>query len=135
MLDYAGGKMDWLSFDLPHEGAAELVGSRVLRDVPTCATDDTLGGAREAAAGHAGGLTAVTNGGHVVLGSVRPGTDGDDTAPVREAMREGPATVRPSQEVGDLEERLDPGGTILVTRSDGVLVGAFVVPGDGDGRS
>lgn len=80
-------------------------------------------------AGHPGGLTAVTSGDRVVLGSVRPGAG-------RRRHRAGaggdaggsPATVRPSEEVEDLEERSDD-ATILVTRSDGGLVGGFVADG------
>jgi CBS domain-containing protein len=69
VYDYAGGKMDWLSHDLPYEGEAELVSRRLHRDVPTAAPDDLVGPARKAALDHPAGRAVVTTDDGIVLGA------------------------------------------------------------------
>ncbi|MDQ4131381.1 MAG: hypothetical protein M3133_10425, partial [Actinomycetota bacterium] len=53
--------------------------------------------------------------------------EADPDAPVEDVMREGPSTVRPSEEVEALLKRMQDADseTVVVTRSDGTLLGLF----------
>lgn len=121
------GKADWLAFGLPCEGEAEFIADLVV-DVPTCAPGDRLTSVRAALATSPLGTVVVVDAGGVVLGrlGVAALDAGDDTL-VEELMGEGPATVRPSEEAGPLRERMRRAGVeaVIVTRSDGILVGGF----------
>lgn len=71
-------------------------------------------------------MCAVTNEANIVLGRVRwrDLPDGDNL-PVQAFMQPGPATVRTTEELEPLVERMKKAGvkTILVTASKGTLVG------------
>lgn len=132
--DYAGGKMDWLSFGLPYEGEADLV-IKHLREVPSVRSDATVADARARFSEEPSGVVAVVNEHDVVLGALRPANlEPDGATPVSAVMREGPTTVRPSEEAGALAHRMEHAGTgvVLVTRSDGTLLGAFTTEADRD---
>ena len=125
-VDYVGGKMDWLAFDLPWEGSARLVGRELDRDAPTCTLSEKVSEVRTRLA--LSEFCVVTFDSGVVAGSV----DGDAVreggdALVGAVMTPGPPTVRPSEEAAPLDERMQKKGIaqIIVTRSDGRLVGVY----------
>jgi CBS domain-containing protein len=128
---YTPGKADWFASGLPREGefaAVPRVGDAARRDAPTCGLDERVGEVRERV--RAAGWTScvVVNQERVVLGLVRTrGLDGDPTVPVEAVMHAAPRTYRPNvlfERPLDYmrEHRLD---SVLVTTSDGVLVGAL----------
>ncbi|WP_117208113.1 rhodanese-like domain-containing protein [Allorhizocola rhizosphaerae] len=127
VYDYAGGKMDWLSFGLPFDGNADLVGNHLDRDVPTCPTDTTLAALRERL-GREAQLCVVTDD-HILQGILTHDAlhhqPGELTA--EQAMTFGVSTVRPSEEVKDLNERMRRRRVALaiVTSSDGRLLGTY----------
>ena len=67
-VDYAGGKMDWLSFDLPWDGSAWLVSRDLDRDPPTCGLDERMGDLRARVS--SSGLCVVVFDSGVVAGSL-----------------------------------------------------------------
>lgn len=126
--DYVGGKSDWLSFDLPYEGETVLVGSVLQRDVPTAERTERLVDARDRVAEAPAGILVVLADG-VVNGVVRrrhlEGAGASMT--VEDVMEVGVTTVRPAEDVEELEHRMGHANVraITVTRSDGSLVGIF----------
>jgi CBS domain-containing protein len=135
--DYAPGKMDWLAFDLPFEGEATLAGAAAVRDLPTCSEDEPVAALSDRLDGSPIGRVVVVNEPGVVLGVVtaKAARERPD-ARVADVLREGPTTVRPSEELDALRHRMDHAGTsaVLVTRQDGVLVGAVLADDAGDGH-
>jgi rhodanese-related sulfurtransferase len=126
--DYVAGKADWLAFGLPFEGTAQLVGKHLVRDVATCGLGDRLGQVRDVLDASPFGTVIVLNGERVVIGRLtRKALEADDGAPVEQLMREGPTTVRPSEELGPLVERMRNADVdaLIVTSSDGRLLGIF----------
>jgi CBS domain-containing protein len=127
IFDYAAGKADWGAAGLPLEGGA---GPRALeharRDTPTCAIDEPLQEVRERVAASGWDTCVVVDGRGVVIGRLgRRALGREDAQTVRDAMREGPRTFRPSVLLGALVGWMRSRGltTALVTRSDGTLVG------------
>lgn len=124
--DYVAGKADWLAFGRPYEGSARLAGTAVTTEVATCSFRDRLGDVRESLEGSPFGTLVALNGEGVVMGRLgRAALAEDDDVPVEALMREGPTTVRPSEELGPLVERMRRADVdaVLVTRSDGRLLG------------
>lgn len=124
--DYAAGKADWLAFGLPHEGTAQLISGLISDDVPRCEPSESLGAVRPRLTASRFGMVVVTSPDGVVLGRLdRDALDADSHTTVDHAMREGPTTVRPSEDAGELAARMRDAGIdgVLVTRSDGTLVG------------
>lgn len=125
-VDYVGGKLDWLAFDLPWEGSASLVGSEVDRDVTTCPIGEKIGNIRTQL--RSSGVCVVVFDSGVVAGSLDDDAlRADDDALVEAVMNAGPKTVRPSEEAPALAERMQRKGIphIIVTRPDGRLVGVY----------
>lgn len=123
--DYVAGKQDWLAFALPYEGHAALAGDH-LTDVATCSLDDRLGDIADQLDASRFGTLVVLNADGIVLGRLnREALDADRDRPVTEFMREGPTTVRPSEDLQPLVERMGHAevDAVLVTRSDGRLLG------------
>jgi hypothetical protein len=132
VYDYVAGKMDWLSFALPHEGQALLAGDVALRDAPTCWPEEAAGALRARLGQAGGGFCVVTTPAGVVLGVVQDRLEeAPDQATAEEIMDFGITTVRPSEEVGPLVERMRTAGVeaILLTRSDGTLYGLLAHDG------
>ncbi|NJP90244.1 hypothetical protein HCN51_12425 [Nonomuraea sp. FMUSA5-5] len=135
VYDYGVGKMDWLSADLPYDGHAALVSRNLRRDPVTASLDDALDTLTERIIADPAGMAVVVDGDDVVQGVIGSrelkGADLDGTA--ERVMRVGATTVRPSEEVGPLVERMDRAKVdhVVVTQVDGTLVGLF---GLGDTR-
>ncbi|MGH3440820.1 MAG: CBS domain-containing protein [Nitriliruptorales bacterium] len=124
--DYVAGKADWLAFGLPHEGHAILAGDHLTTDVATCSVDDRLATVAADLDASRYGMLVVLDAHDVVMGRLnRSALDGDDDQPVTQVMHEGPTTIRPSEEVPPLLERMRnvDVDAVLVTRSDGTLLG------------
>lgn len=126
--DYVGGKSDWLSFDLPYEGEIVLVSSVLQRDVPTAERSERLADAADRMAEAPAGMLVVLADG-LVNGVVRRRhvEGADPSLTVEDVMDVGVTTVRPAEEVEELEHRMGHANVraITVTRSDGSLVGIF----------
>ena len=129
VYDYTDGKADWLAADLPFDGHAQLVGRLARRQVPTVTGDGTVAAALEQIEAVGFGPVVVLNPAGIVLGALRREQleqAGADT-PVAGLVQFGITTVRPSEQVADLVRRMGRRGVsrVLVTRSDGTLVGLF----------
>jgi CBS domain-containing protein len=141
VYDYEAGKADWGSFGLPFDGLANSstrVASVAASEVPTCRLDELVA---DVAARLRDGwdICVVTNDADIVLGMLGRGAlrSGQRTK-VESAMTSGPSTIRPSARLDGIRKRMhDENLTrIIVTRSDGVLLGVLrvedfeSVPGD-----
>jgi rhodanese-related sulfurtransferase len=127
VFDYAAGKMDWLSADLPYDGEAALV-SRIVRHDPVIASaGDAVSGVEPRVVADPAGVAVVVGEQDVVLGVIGDqelkGVSADTRA--EQIMRVEVPTVRPSEEIGALRDRMDRGGLaeVVVTMPDGRLVG------------
>jgi rhodanese-related sulfurtransferase/CBS domain-containing protein len=128
VYDYVAGKMDWLSYGLPHEGAAVLAGDLVHRDIPTCHVHERLADVRATVADGPWHVCVVLDD-DVVQGVVQvQALEGPSGATVEEVMRFGITTVRPSEDAAVLAERMRHAhvNAILVTRSDAHLLGLLL---------
>ncbi|MFC4112467.1 rhodanese-like domain-containing protein [Nonomuraea zeae] len=136
VYDYALGKTDWLAAGLPYEGEATLVSRTVRRDPVTAALGDRLDELAERIVADPAGLAVVVDEDDVVQGVIgSPELKGADLdGPAERAMRVGVTTVRPSEQLEPLVQRMDRAKVdhVVVTRADGTLVGLF---GLGDVRS
>jgi Mg/Co/Ni transporter MgtE len=128
VADYAAGKMDWLAFALPYEGEARLAGSAVDRDVATCGMEERVAAVVARVGDAAAPRCVVLSDAGVVMGTVgEHALDAHPDTLVADAMRFGVTTVRPSEELDALRTRMRDRGvdSVLVTRSDGTLVGVL----------
>ena len=128
VYDYAAGKADWGSFALPLEGTADS-STRVFHVaetiVPTCQLDESVS---DVAARLPDGwdISIAINEENIVLGTLgRSALHSKRQSAVEDAMTAGPSTIRPSARLDDIATRMrDQNLTrIIVTRSDGVLLG------------
>src|SRR5215208_5399576 len=88
-IDYAGGKMDWLSFDLPWEGSAWLVSNELDRTAPTCTIGENVRDVRGRFS--QSDLCVVLFDDGVVAGALgRNAMRVQDDQPVERVMHEGP---------------------------------------------
>ncbi len=128
---YTPGKDGWLASDLPTEGhdAATLrAGDVADRDTPTCGLHDRLGDVRDRLQATGGTSCIVVDDQRVILGRIRSESlDGDAEQTVEAVMEAGPTTVRPSEPLEALVERMRKRrvGSIIVSTADGVLVGVL----------
>ncbi|MCA1687793.1 MAG: CBS domain-containing protein [Actinobacteria bacterium] len=129
VYDYVPGKADWFASGLPKEGklaSVPTIGDVAWRDVPTCAPAEKVKNARDRVRAAGWNRCVVVNKERVVLGLLREKElSSDPEATVEETMRNGPATFRPNEPVGNMLERMREreARTVLVTTSDGRLVG------------
>ena len=130
--DYAGGKEDWLDYGLPREGAlaaVALAGDLARDDVPTCGLAESLDEVRRRIASP-WETCLVVDEKRVLLGQVgRRALRESSAATAGDAMMEGPSTVRPSEPVEALRERMRAQDLTMVpvTTPDGRLLGALRV--------
>ena len=128
---YTPGKDGWLAMGLPTEGpdaATPRAGEVADRDALTCAVHDRLGDVRDRL--RAAGETAciVVDDQRVILGRVRgESLKSDPEQTVEAVMEAGPTTVRPSEPLAALIERMQKRktGSIVVSTAAGVLVGVL----------
>jgi rhodanese-related sulfurtransferase/CBS domain-containing protein len=129
VYDYTAGKTDWLAADLPYEGTAELAGRFVRRDVVSAGEATPAEQVREQVAAQGFGPAVVVNTYRIVMGAAYRDSlaDAADGTPVGQVMRFGVGTVRPSEDAAALVHRMGHAdlSRIIVTRSDGTLVGLF----------
>jgi len=130
VYDYAAGKADWGSFGLPLEGRADSstrAASLARADAPTCRLDELVTDVAPRVTDD-WGVCVVTNDENVVLGLLgRHALHAGENVRVEDAMKAGPSTVRPSARLDAVAKRMREQGLtrIVVTRSDGVLVGVL----------
>ena len=129
VYDYVAGKADWLAADLPFDGTAQLVGQVTRRDVATASQDTPAAEAIRRLDARGFGPVIVLNQAGVVMGAVhrdRLASAADDTA-AGALMRFGVTTVRPSEQAEDVVHRMSHAevSRLVVTRSDGTLIGLF----------
>jgi CBS-domain-containing membrane protein len=129
VYDYAAGKADWLAADLPFEGTAQLAGMFTRRGVVTTRESTTAAEALRLLEAQRFGPAVVVNQAGVVMGAAhREGlASASGQAEVGSVMRFGVSTVRPSEGAAALAHRMGDRGVtqMVVTRSDGTLVGLF----------
>lgn len=129
VYDYVPGKQDWFAADLPYEGDAIFVGRAVRRDAPTCRPDETLGAITDRFSDEVA-LCPVLDHDDVVIGVVTSDElDGATDEEVRSVMRFGTTTVRPSEDLPGLVQRMQKASVdaILVTRPDATFVGVLIL--------
>ncbi|MGH2682422.1 MAG: CBS domain-containing protein [Actinomycetota bacterium] len=129
VYDFGPGKMAWLAMGWPREGSAAKVpnaGEVARRGTPTCALDDRVGDVREMVLAVGRHVCIVVNEAGIVEGRLR-GRALEETpeATAEEAMELGPTTIRPSEPLEPLVERMRRRGvrTIVVSDLKGRLVG------------
>jgi CBS domain-containing protein len=130
VYDYVAGKADWGSYGLPLEGNADSstrVSSVTSAEVPTCLLAELV--ADIAARLPAGwDICVVINDASIVLGLLgRSVLRSNQQRTAEDAMSAGPSTIRPSARLEAVTERMDDQNLtrVIVTRSDGTLVGAL----------
>lgn len=137
---YTAGKADWLASGLPIEGtkaSTPRVGDLARRDVPTCGLQDRVGDVQERVRAGGWDVCVVVNDRNIVLGRLRgKALDADPTTTVEQVMEEGPTTYRPDRPAEETTQYLAERGVggVLVTTSDGELIGLFQ-RGDAGGAS
>jgi CBS domain-containing protein len=131
VFSYAAGKVNWIAAGLPSEGkeaAIPRAGDVAIRDVPTCALDERPSEVRDRLQATGWQRCIVVNEDGVILGRVRSSDlDGPPDSPMEDVMEAGPTTVRPSEPLAALVERMQKQdvGTIVVSTPEGVLVGVL----------
>jgi len=129
VYDYAAGKMDWLAADLPFQGTAKLAGTFTRRGVATVEEPTPAAEALRLLEAQGFGPALVLNQAGVVMGAAY--RDALASAPEQatsgSVMRFGVSTVRPSEDAAALAHRMGDAEVtrVVVTRSDGTLVGLF----------
>jgi predicted transcriptional regulator len=127
VYDYVPGKADWLAAGLPREGEAAAIPfpGDIASSVPTCHYLERLDAVLERLGTTGDSFCAVVTHGKLVLGMLYVEEARRGTGTVAEAMRPGPTTVRASEPLSPLVERMRKAGVdgILVTDPEGRLLG------------
>lgn len=123
--DYVAGKADWMAFWLPWEGEARLAGEAMRKTVPTCGFLEPVSAVSDRQSAIDGGFLVALNDDRVVMGLLTETSDAADDATVEDIMIVGPATIRPSEPLAAIAERMTARGVdaVVVTSSDGKLLG------------
>ncbi len=128
---YTPGQDGWLTMGLPTEGpdaATPRAGVVADRDAPTCAVHDRLGDVRDRLRAAGETTCIVVDDQRVVLGRVRgEALESDPEQTVEAVIEAGPTTVRPSESLAALIERMQKrkARSIVVSTAGGVLVGVL----------
>jgi CBS domain-containing protein len=127
VYDYVAGKADWGAAGLPLEGTlGGRVGEIARSDAPTCRLDERVADVRQRLRAAGWHTCVVVNDEGIVLGQlVETALDANASVTAEEAMRPGPSTVRPNASIETIRRRIEKHDltTVIVTRSDGRLVG------------
>jgi CBS domain-containing protein len=106
---------------------------RMQAEVPTCPLDEPVGQAGTRMEQRGYHVCPVVNENGIVLGVIsKRDWDTDPTASAEQLMDSAPTTLRPSDSLEKAEQTIEKSdrGAVLVTDSDGKLLGAFF--GDGN---
>ena len=106
--------------------AIPKAGDVVRRDVPTCHLADRLGDVCQRCQLPGWQVCLVVNESDVVLGRIRGEVwEADPDSPVEQVMENGPTTFRPDNFLESLIRRMRERkvGSVILTNSDGVLIG------------
>ncbi|HJR80218.1 MAG TPA: CBS domain-containing protein, partial [Anaerolineales bacterium] len=98
----------------------------VRRDVPICQLTDRVGQVHERCLAMGWKVCLVVNESNVVLGRLRrEAWAADPETPVEQVMENGPTTFRPDNFLEPLTRRMREKkvGSVILTNSDGVLIG------------
>jgi len=126
---YTAGKRDWFAFGLPMEGEFAAIPKAidvVRRDVPTCHLTDHIGEVYKRCQELDWQVCLVVSEAKVVLGRLRrEAWQADPETPVEQVMENGPTTFRPDNFLEPLTKRMREKkvGSVIITNSDGVLIG------------
>jgi CBS domain-containing protein len=129
VYDFVPGKLAWLAIGWPREGTAAAVpnaGEIARRGTPTCALDDRVADVRESVLEVGRNVCIVVNAEGIVEGRLRGrALEENPEATAEQAMEIGPTTIRPSERLEPLVERMRRRGvaTIVVSDLKGRLVG------------
>jgi CBS domain-containing protein len=132
VYDYAAGKADWGSFNLPLNGRAGTetrAGAHVRSDVPTCRLDEPLRHACQRVEKAGWDTCFVVDEAGIVIGRLgRSALRGKEEQSVEDAMMPGSSTVRPSARLEAMVKRMHEQNlsNLPVTTSDGRLVGLLM---------
>lgn len=128
---YTAGMTNWIAAGLPSEGkdaATSRAGDVAIRDVPTCALDERIEDVRDRPQATDGKHCIVVNDGMVILDRVRASDlNGPPDTRIEAVMEAGPTTVRPSEPLAALVERMQKKDveTIVVSTPEGILFGVM----------
>lgn len=129
VYDYTAGKIDWIAAGWPTEGpgpAEPRVLTAIDPNVPTCNLEDKVRDVRRRL-GPQITSCVVINDYRIVAGRLEhlDSLDPEDARPASEVMRPGPTTIRPSDNLGEVRERMRARRVpqLLVTTPDGELLG------------
>ena len=129
VYDFVPGKMAWLAMGWPREGTAAALpnaGEIAKRGTPTCALEDRVADVREQVLAVGRDVCIVVNAAGIVEGRLRGSAlEEQPDATAEQAMEIGPTTIRPSEPLAPLIERMRNRGvaTIVVSDLKGRLVG------------
>ena len=129
VYDYTGGKIDWIASGCPTDGPGPgepRVLTAIDPSVPICQLDEAVGTVR----GRLGSeITScvVVNDQRIVAGRLEhlDSFDPQDSREVSRVMRSGPSTIRPSESLRAVRDRMRARNVsqLLVTTPDGELLG------------
>jgi hypothetical protein len=125
---YVGGKQDWLSFNLPHEGEALLASDALSEPAATCRLDESIDDVRERVRGAGRRPVVVLNEHDIVIARLgKRALDSPADALAGDVLIEGPTTVRPSEDLEELLHRMKHArvAEVLVTSPEGRLFGTI----------
>lgn len=129
VYDYTLGKADWLATGLPTEGLRSgppRVLDAVDTAVPTCGPDEPVDVIADRFASQTSRVCVVVDEQRVILGILRlENLPAEGSAEA--VMEPGPTTIRPSDDVAEVRERMTKRKvqTLLVSTPAGVLVGVL----------
>jgi CBS domain-containing protein len=136
--DYVLGKVDWIAYALPTEGersGQRRVGDVLLATVPTSPPDADAEAAAQRALAVGWDACVIVNDARVILGRLRV-RDAAAEHTAEDDMEPGPTTIRPSEELQPVYERMRRRGVrrLLVSNPAGVLLGALEDDGPDQSR-
>src|SRR5918995_7390361 len=126
---YAAGKLDWFAFGLPMEGEFGSIPKAmdvVRRNVPTCHLTDNVSEVYKRCQEAGWQVCLVVNEANIVLGRLRGDAwRANPDTPIEAVMENGPTTFRPDNFLEPLVKRMREKkvGSVIITNSDGVLIG------------